>query len=91
VTKAIDSLTSLNKKLPAAEGARCRQVRVEDFGAVSRASNVPCPKNRGAQYQHPKHKSDFFSAGYPASQNICHEDVSTTRAFASAWANFDLT
>jgi hypothetical protein len=71
--KAVDSLQHANKKLPAAEGACCRQMRVEDFGAHRRASNVPCPKTRRAQYQHPTRKSNFLRVGYPNVQNICHK------------------
>lgn len=72
MTRIIDSLHHLNKELPAAEGGRHRQVRAEDYGAVSRTSNLPCPKTRGAQYQHPTPKSGFLSVGYPVLQNICH-------------------
>jgi len=40
VTKTVDSLLYLNKKLPAAEGVRCRQMRVEDIDARRRASDA---------------------------------------------------
>jgi hypothetical protein len=90
VKKTVDSLRHLNKELPAAEGVRRRQMRVEDIDARRRASDDPCPETQRARCQHPKHKSDFFSVGYPALQNICHMDVGTWWRGRGAATLFDI-
>jgi len=65
VTQAVDSLEHLNKELPAAEGARCRQMRQRTVAAVSRAQTFHVPKLVGRNTKHPKHKERFLESWLP--------------------------
>jgi hypothetical protein len=79
VTKTVDSLQKLNKKLPAGEGADCRQMK-PGSSSNTRPQLVRSPfRNASPRWRWSMGKSGLLQIGYPALQNICHVVVGGAR------------